>query len=146
MMGSGLAARVGVSVMDALLFAGLAAHAQEHVQLVPQLGVDSFTSVAFSPDGRFVLTGGEEPRARLWDAATGMQIRLFEGHTGPVNSVAFSPDGHTVLTGSRDKTARLWDVATGQQIRSFEGNRDAILSVAFSPDGRFVVTGSWDET
>jgi hypothetical protein len=93
-----------------------------------------------------VLTGGEDPTARLWDAATGKQIRSFEGHTASLWSVAFSPDGRFVLTGSADNTARLWDAATGRQIRTFAGHTDGVLSVAFSADGRLVLTGSYDTT
>ena len=65
------------------------------------------TSVAFSPDGRYVLTGSWDDTAKLWDTATGREIRTFKGHSGDVVSVAFSPDGRYVLTGSRDDTAIL---------------------------------------
>ena len=58
-----------------------------------------------------VLTGSYDNTARLWDAATGKEIRAFSGHEQPVLSVAFSPDGMRVLTGSYDKTARLWDIS-----------------------------------
>jgi WD40 repeat protein len=68
-------------------------------------------SVAFSPDGARVLTGSSDHPARLWDAATGQEIRAFKAHEGVVFSVAFSPDGARVLTGSADKTARLWDIS-----------------------------------
>jgi NADH:flavin oxidoreductase / NADH oxidase family/WD domain, G-beta repeat len=62
------------------------------------------TSVAFSPDGARVLTGSTNATARLWDAATGEEIRAVKGHEDLVLSVAFSPNGTQVLTGSGDKT------------------------------------------
>lgn len=103
-------------------------------------------SVAFSPDGRFVLTGSEDNLARMWNAATGKLLRKFVGHSGGVMSVAFSPDGRQVLTGSRDSTARLWDAATGKELRRFKGDEVSVDAVAFSPDGRLVLTGGWDQT
>ena len=56
--------------------------------------------MAFSPDGKQVLTGSEDKTARLWDAQSGKELRTFTGHTDWVMSVAFSPDGKQVLTGS----------------------------------------------
>ena len=58
-----------------------------------------------------MLTGSLDDTARLWDAASGDEVRIFSGHNGSVESVAFSPDGRFVLTGSQDITARLWDAA-----------------------------------
>ena len=57
-------------------------------------------SVAFSPDGKTVLTGSHDNTACLWNATTGERLHILKGHTGCIYSVAFSPDGKTVLTGS----------------------------------------------
>lgn len=148
-VGGGEAGRVKRSALLAMavvLLASPAVRAKEHVRLMPQLGVGDINSVAYSPDGRFVLTGGDDGSPRLWDVATGQQIRSFVGHKGGVTSVAFSSDGRFVLTGGRDGTARLWDVANGRQLQIFQGHTDQVFSVAFSPDGRVVLTGSIDGT
>ena len=107
---------------------------------------DAVTSVAFSPDGRQLLSGARDKTLRLWDAATGQPLKTFEGHSDEVLSVAFSPDGRQVLSGSKDKTLRLWDVATGQAVKTFEGHASEVLSVAISADGRQIFSGSKDKT
>ena len=70
---------------------------------------DSVNSVAFSPDGKSILTGSDDNSARLWDLK-GNTIQVFEGHSNTVSSVAFSPDGKSILTGSWDNSARLWPI------------------------------------
>jgi tetratricopeptide (TPR) repeat protein len=102
--------------------------------------------VAFSPDGKAVLTGSWDHTARLWDAATGRPIGSPMPHRSLVVAVAFSPDGKAVLTGSWDHTARLWDAATGRPIGPPMPHRSVINAVAFSPDGKAVLTGSEDHT
>ena len=68
-------------------------------------------AVAYSPDGKTILTGSVDGKARLWDVSTGRPIGQPLTHQDAVSAVAFSPDGTTVITGSRDGTARFWDVA-----------------------------------
>ena len=119
-------------------------HWAERVNLAGH--TDSVTAVAFSPDGKRVLTGSYDNTARLWDAATGAAVAPLEGHTNWVTAVAFSPDGKRVLTGSDDNTARIWDPATGAAIATLEGHTARVTAVAFSPDGQRVLTGSGDKT
>jgi len=79
--------------------------------------------VAFSPDGRFALSGYRNKILRLSDVKTGKEIRSFAGHTDGVYSVAFSPDGKFALSGSGD-TPRIWDINTGREIVKFIGFTD----------------------
>jgi WD40 repeat protein/tRNA A-37 threonylcarbamoyl transferase component Bud32 len=103
-------------------------------------------AVALSPDGRFVLTGGDDHVARLWETPTGRSIGGPLAHSKQVEHVAFSPDGKVALTGSLDGTARLWDTATGTPLGQPLAHTDVVRCIAFSPDGRLVATGSNDGT
>ena len=119
----------------------------EGAAVVPQLGhTGSVEAVAFSPDGRFIVSGSRDETLKVWDAASGALLRTFEGHVGPVSSVAFSPDGRFIVSGSMDHTLKLWDASTVALLKTFNGHNGLVFSVAFSPDGRFIVSGSDDHT
>ncbi len=75
-------------------------------------------SVAFSPDGKTILTGSYDNLACLYDVETGNQLLQLKGHKEEINALAFSPDGRIILTGSRDVTARLWDAKTGKHLKT----------------------------
>ncbi|MFQ5830914.1 MAG: WD40 repeat domain-containing protein [Candidatus Methylomirabilia bacterium] len=76
---------------------------------------DYVSSVAFSPDGRLLVSGGRDKTLRLWEVATGREVRILKGHRDSVSSVAFSPDGRLLASGSQDQTVRLWEVATDRE-------------------------------
>jgi WD40 repeat protein len=68
-------------------------------------------TVAFSPDGKTLATGGDDSVARVWDPATGKPLAVLEGHTDVVRSLAFDPKGELLVTGSADKTVKTWKLA-----------------------------------
>src|SRR5439155_16382321 len=92
-------------------------------------------SLALSPDGTLLASGGEDHQIRVWDAAT-YQLRLtLDGHTDTVNSVAFAPDNTLLASASADHTVRLWDSSTGRQLATIDASTKSVNRVAFAPDG-----------
>ena len=114
-------------------------------------GTIGVNAVAFSPDGKRVLTGASHKTARLWDAATGAAVATLEGHIGPITAVAFSPDGKLVLT-QHWMDAGAWErrnqrcVSDAPDAPVMKCRRLLSDAVAFSPDGKRVLTGSFDRT
>ncbi|MFN6528315.1 serine/threonine-protein kinase [Nostoc sp. ChiSLP03a] len=103
-------------------------------------------SVAFSRDGNTLASGSYDKTIKLWNLATGEQIRTLTGHSDKIWSVAISPDGKTLVSGSEDKTIKLWNLATGEQIRTLTGYSNFVISVAISPDGKTLASGSGDKS
>lgn len=95
-------------------------------------------SIAYSPDGRFALSGGQSG-LKVWEIASGLEIRTFTPESGSVMSVAFSPDGRFAL-GASDGV-EMWDIATGEKVRTFfEAKGNTIFtSVAFSLNGEYII-------
>ncbi|NEZ55385.1 eIF2A-related protein [Adonisia turfae] len=99
-------------------------------------------SVAFSPDGQYIVGGSFDKTVRLWDLKGNAMSEPFRGHTSKIRSLAFSPDGQYIVGGSFDKTVHLWDLQGNAVREPFQGHTDTVESVAFSPNGKYIVSGS----
>jgi WD40 repeat protein len=105
-------------------------------------------NVAFSPDGRRLVTGGEGNTARVWDLQKGGEPLTLRGHNKEVYTVAFSPrdNGRWIASGGEDSKVKIWDSQTGEVVLTFYGHTGLVSSLAFSPDGRRLYSGSRDKT
>jgi WD40 repeat protein len=83
---------------------------------------NSVRSVAFSPDGKQIVSGSYDESVRVWDASTGDELKVLKGHTNWVTSVAFSPDGKQIVSGSYDESVRVWDASTGDELKVLKGH------------------------
>ena len=107
---------------------------------------DSVTSIAFSPDGRF-LASASGALIKLWDIEKRRGITELKGHRDTVNSVAFSPKGDFLASASEDNTVKLWTVKGKREaIYTFKGHTRGVNSVAFTADGETLASGSRDYT
>ena len=125
---------------------------------------DDFEAAIFSPNGDRILTyasdlsmslnpgvythriSSEDQIARLFDAKTGSQIAVLQGHSDRIVSAVFSRDGDHVATASEDGTARIWEGKTGKQIAVLRGHSGHVKSVVFDPSGARILTTSEDRT
>ncbi len=106
---------------------------------------DAVVSLVFSSDGHRLLTGSWDGTARIWDVASGVEVRRFETEDGfNLATVALAPDEQTVILADEGDTVRLWSAVSGELIREFEGIEFELASVAYSPDGRAMLTGGYD--
>ena len=89
--------------------------------------------MAFSPDGKRIVTGSGDETVKVWDAETGQEVLTLKGHAGAVISVAFSPDGKRIVSGSEDRTVKVWDAETGQELLALKGHTDWCLQRGVQP-------------
>ena len=103
---------------------------------------DGVVAVAFSPDGARLLTASRDRSARLWDVASGSELRRFEGHWGGVHHVAFAPDGKRIVTAGEDGKVLVWDAGNGDLLAILRGHgTGGAFRAAILPDGSVLSVG-----
>jgi WD40 repeat protein len=135
-------------------------------ELILQTGhTKSANAVAFSPDNRWLASGGKDNVIKIWDLSTGNVLRTLYGHTSNVNALAVSPDGKLLASGSgdvndkrdlwtftqggvvggaEDNTVRIWNVQTGRELQILRGHELPVGAIAFSNDGHSLTSASGD--
>jgi WD40 repeat protein len=103
-------------------------------------------ALAASPDGAIIATGSADMTARVWDAATGVQMAVLDGEHGAVTAVSFSPDGLTLATGYFDGPIKLWSLRARTELATFYPHISIVSSVLFSPDRKALASASYDGT
>jgi WD40 repeat protein len=115
---------------------------------------DAILSVAFSPDGSTIATGSYDKLVKLWDSATGKELRTLKEHSDAVYSVAFLPNGTQLVSGAGDRTLKIWEVQSGKRLFTISDALDSIYAVTVHPSGtklaaagadRMIRTWSWND-
>ena len=125
------------------------------VQVSPSLGTvlgtyrghsRDVSTVAWSPRGTRIASGGYDKTVQVWDVATGKTLLTYRGYPASVLSVAWSPDETRIASAGDDKTVQVWNAATGKNILTYRGHPASVWSVAWSPDGTCIASASSDKT
>lgn len=114
-------------------------------ELVMQNGHnDTINAIAFSGDGRYMVTGSDDHTIKLWDTRDCSCLRSWIGDPDYVKSVAFSPNGRCIASGTHDKKIKIWDTNSGKCIKTLEWDTIAVNCVTFSSSGRYIASGDYE--
>jgi WD40 repeat protein len=114
-------------------------------ELVVQTGHSaSVDALAFTGDGRWLVSSGHDDSVRLWDLSNGRQVRILGMHMREVETLAVCPVGSCVVSGGNDQVLKIWEIPSGRLIQTFVGHTAGVKTAIFSKDGRQLISGSGD--
>ena len=104
---------------------------------------DIIYSIALSPDGKRIVSGGSDGTIKVWNVVSGAELMTLRGHSEAVYSLAFSPDGKRIISGSEDKTIKIWDLENGTELMTLHGHEGTVSCVTFNPGGKRIVSSDY---
>lgn len=102
-------------------------------------------AMAYSPDGRYVASGGQDNTIIIWDLYSRKELRKLIGHTSFVNYISYSPDGKFLASGSTDGTIRIWNVETGDGLQCLK-TESRIIYVNYLKNSEFIISAAFQES
>ncbi|MEL6559290.1 MAG: caspase family protein [Bacteroidota bacterium] len=116
-------------------------------ELVIQSGhSDVINKILYAPNGKHLITCSDDYTIKIWEIASGKEMRTLLGHSKPVNEIAISPDGSQLVSVSDDRKIIIWSFPEGRQIKTIKEHKNKVLTVDYSPTGEYFATGSKDKT
>ncbi len=121
-------------------------YGKEKVTFCPQRSSKKVTTLAITPDDKYLISGSDDQTIKIWNLETRKELFTLKGHEDSVNTISITPDGKHLISGSKDKTIKIWHLENREEIFTFTGHTDSINSVKVTSDGQLVISASSDKT